>query len=120
MSTRTKTVTLGPTDGSGNFSVTVTAPGLVRAIGIDIGSLSTPDITVTDALTGANILTVAGVAADARYQPKIVATDPADGSALDATGDIAYESPACLRTMTIAVAGGGVAGVGTAYLLMDN
>jgi hypothetical protein len=120
MSTRAKQVTLGPTDGAGVFSVTVTAPGLVRGIGIVLGTLSTPDITITDALTGDNILTVAAVASNTRYQPKITATDPADGTALDTPGDVAYEAPACLRTMTIAVAGGGAVTTGTLYLLMEN
>jgi hypothetical protein len=120
MATRTKQVTLGPTDGAGAFSVTVTAPGLVRAIGIVIGTLETPDVTITDALTGDNILTVAAVAADTRYQPKLVATDPADGTLQDTVGDVAYESPACLRTMTLAIAGGGATKTGTAHLLLEN
>lgn len=120
MATRTKQITLGPTDGSGVFSVTVTAPGLVKAIGIVLGTLSTPDLTVTDALTGDAILVAAAIASNTRYQPKIVATDPADGGALDTAGDVAYESPAVLRTVTCALAGAGAATTGTLYLLMEN
>jgi hypothetical protein len=120
MSIRRKQVTLGPTDGAGAFSVSVTAPGLVRAVAVDLGTLSTPDLVITDAVTADNILTVAGIAADTRYQPKIVATDPADGSALDSAGDVAYESPACMGTMTIAITGGGAVTTGTLYLLLES
>ena len=120
MSLRVVRKTLGPTNGSGAFSQTFTAPGLVRAVGIVIGDLSTPDVAITDAATGDNILTVAGVAADTRYQPKVIATDPADGGALDTAGDVAYESPACLGSMTVAVTGAGITKTGTLYLLMEG
>lgn len=121
MAVKVKQVTLGPTDGSGNFSVAVGGiTGRVSAIAVVKGTLSTPDIAITDTITADPILTVAGVAADTRYQPKVIASDPADGSALDTAGDVAYEAPAVIRGVTIAVTGAGVATSGTLYLVIES
>lgn len=121
MALKTKQVTLGPTDGSGNFSVNLSnLTGRVAAIAVDIGDLSTPDIAVTDLVTGDAILSVAGVAADTRYQPKIIASDPADGSALDTAGDVAFTEPVLIRGAGIAVSGAGAARTGVLYLVLES
>lgn len=118
MAIRTKQINI-LTDGAGAFSVTVTAPGLIRAIGLDVGTLSTPDIDVTDAITGESALSVDGVAADAVWHPKVLAKSPA-GVALDVEGLVAYESPAILRTATIALTGAGNGTTGVLYLFLEN
>lgn len=121
MSFKVKQVTLGPTDGAGAFSVAVAnITGRVAAVAVALGTLSTPDIAVTDTITGDPILTAAGIAADTRYQPKVVASDPADGTALDTAGDVAYEAPAVIRGVSIAVTGGGDTKTGTLYLVLEN
>jgi hypothetical protein len=118
MSIRKRQVTIGPTDGAGAFSITVTAPGLVRAVGVVIGTLETPDITITDALTGDGVLAVTGVASDTRYTPKVFAQDTA-GANLSTVGDATYESPAIIQSATIVVAGGGATKTGTLYLFLE-
>jgi hypothetical protein len=124
MATRTKQVTLGPTDGAGAFSITVTAPGRVMAVGLAIGTLETPDLTITDALTGAAVFAKTGIAASARWTPRVLAQSTAGVDLAAAAGppaiDNVYGSPSILRTVTAVVAGGGDTKTGTLYLLMEN
>lgn len=119
MSVRTKTIRLGPTSSGGAFSISVTLPGKVQAIGLAIGTLSTPDVAITDSLTGAAIFSKAGIASSGRWQPKVVANGT-DGAALSTAGDVAYDAPACLQTLAIAVTGGGDTKTGTLYVQVES
>jgi hypothetical protein len=123
MTMRTRQVTLGPTDGAGAFSVTITAPGRVMAVGLVIGTLETPDITITDALTGAAIFAKTGIAASARWAPRVLEQDSAGVDIAAAAGppviNNVYGPPSIFRTVTLAVAGGGATKTGTAYLLLE-
>jgi hypothetical protein len=120
MGMKTKQISLGPTDASGDFSVDVTLQGLVKGIGLVIGTLAnTADLTITDKLTGAAIFSKSNVSANALYQPKAIPVG-VTGTALNTAGDVAYESPACLRTMHIVVAQGGDTKTGTLYVLIEG
>lgn len=90
------------TDGAGAATVDIAFRGPVRAIRVEVGDLSTPDFEITDEPAGTNILTVAGVAADANYYPQVATTDPADGTAGDD-----FTSPVVFGKLRIAVTGGG-------------
>lgn len=107
------------TDGAGAFAQTITAPGKTVAVGLVIGSLSTPDVTLTDFLTGGAIFAKAGIASSGIWQPKVVAVSVA-AAALNTAGDVAYDSPACLRSLRVVVAGGGDTKSGTLYVLVEN
>ncbi|MGD0247809.1 MAG: hypothetical protein ABSB75_02035 [Candidatus Limnocylindrales bacterium] len=93
------------TAGAGTGSVSVATSGLVRAIGILKGDLDTPDIAITDGLTGAPVLSVAGVAADTRYQPSVPQQDES-GADLD-TDPIIYGPPVITGRMDVAISGAG-------------
>lgn len=107
------------TDGAGAQSKAITAPGKIVAVGLVIGSLSTPDVTLTDDLTGGAIFAKASIASSGIWQPKVVAVSVA-AAALNTAGDVAYDSPACLRALRIVVAGGGDTKAGTLYVLVEN
>ena len=119
MALRTKTIRLGPTSSGGAFSIDVNLPGKVQAVGLAIGNLSTPDVAITDLLTGAGIFAKTGIAASGRWQPKIVAQGT-DGDDLDTGGDVAYDAPTCFGNLHIVVAGGGDTKSGTLYVQVES
>jgi hypothetical protein len=122
--TITRAIRLGPTTSEGDFERTVpNITGAVRAIGIVLGTLDTPDITVEDALTEAAILTVEAVAAEARYQPVVPLQDTA-GADIEGTEDPDYAPvlgpPVLLRGVTVTVAGGGAATSGVLHITLER
>ncbi len=119
MALKTKQVTIGPTDGAGAFSIDVNLPGKVVAVGVVIGTLAnTVDLAITDLITGAAIFSKSNISATALFQPKMVPVSVA-AAALNTAGDVAYDSPACLRQAHIVLAQGGDTKTGTLYLLVD-
>ena len=101
------------TDGSGDASEDLVVAGVIRKIFIDLGTLTTPNVTIIDKDTGETILGVTGVAADTPYQVKILAkgTDGANLSAI-------YTLP-CATTVTITIASGGVTKTGEVEFYLD-
>ncbi len=64
------------TDGAGAASATVRGAGMIiRRIDLELGTLSTPDVDITDEPTGTSVLSVDAVAADATYYPTIRGQD---------------------------------------------
>lgn len=104
------------TDGAGAASATVRAGGVIlRAIHVEIGTLSTPDIEITEEPEGTTVLSVVGVAADTRYVPTMEGADDA-GAAV--TGS-ALPVPV-LDRIQIAVTGGGDTKSGRVVLLLER
>jgi hypothetical protein len=104
--------------GSGTGSIHVTTSGLVRAIGLLVGTLETPDIAITDGLTGAPVLSVTGLAADTRYQPSVPQQDE-DGADLD-TDPIIYAPPVITGRMDVAITGAGNNHLGQLVLVIER
>jgi hypothetical protein len=121
----TKAVTLGPTNASGDFSIDVEAHGLIRAVGVVIGTLAnTVDLTITDALTTAAVVAKTNIAASVRFQPKVL-QQGATGADLAANAgppaiDNVYDSPAVFRNAHIVIAQGGDTKTGTLYLEIER
>lgn len=101
MSTTTKVVSL-TTDVAGNASVEIRLYGVIVGLGIRIGTLSTPDITVTDGLTGASVFAKTGIATDLRVQPRVLVQDSA-GDNIATT----YDKAVVTGVLRVVVAGGG-------------
>lgn len=53
------------TAADGSYTYERPFRGTVRAVEVDTGDLSTPDITITDGIYGTSVYTVAGLSADA-------------------------------------------------------
>ena len=104
------------TDASENASEDLVIAGIIRKIFIDLGTLETPNITITDKDTGETILGVTGVAADTPYQVKILAKGT-NGSNL--TGDHNIYTLPCATTVTITIASGGVTKTGEVEFYLD-
>lgn len=100
------------TDGAGAFSTDVSYRGQLIAVKVELGDLSTPDIALSDSTDDRNLLTVAGIAADAVYHLQAATADPADGTAGDS-----FVAPAVFGGVTVAVTGGGATKVGKIKLL---
>ena len=95
---------------------TVRAGGcIVRAIRVLVGTLSMPDITITEQPSNTTILAVTGLAADASYVPLMVGQDHAGA---DITGS-AVPIPVVDR-IQIAIAGGGDTKTGQVSLLLER
>jgi len=104
------------TDGTGVASATVRAGGLkLLAIEVELGTLSTPDIAITDEPSTRELLSVAGLAADAHYTCGVQLQDT-DGTNL--TG--AFGVPIVTGRIEIAVTGGGAAKSGNVTLVMER
>jgi hypothetical protein len=99
------------TDGS--FAQNIHVTGQVAAVFVDIGNLSTPDITLTDLLTGKVVLAKAGLAASDLFQTKAVVQKAADGTDLTAVDAVPV-----FGTLHVAVAGGGDKVSGTIYVMV--
>jgi len=123
VSVTTKQVAI-TTAADGSFSQVITCPGEILAIGLVIGNLSTPDIAITDTLTGAAIFSKAGIAASARFQPRVLGQTSAGVDIAAAAGppaiDNVYVPPACFRQLSIAVTGAGDTKSGTLYILVER
>lgn len=116
MSISTRVVPL-VTNASGVASATVRAGGCrLVAVKVEVGTLDTPNIDITDEPSGTVLLSLAAQASDGVYQPMFAASDPADGSALAG----AFAEPAVFGRFEIAVTGGGDTLTGEITLLLER
>ena len=102
------------TDGStGAADGTVDIYGEILGVWVDKDDLSTPDVDLSDTVTGELFLTVNGVASDTMYHPKVLATTNA-AAALTVTGNtyVNYFIGNC----TIAITGAGNTKSGSIYI----
>jgi hypothetical protein len=103
------------TDASGDFSATFHVYGTLHGVFVELGDLSTPDITISDDVREVDLLDVSGVAADTFYQLSSQLQGD-DGS--DLTG--AFGPPAIMGSLLVEVAGGGNAKSGTISCLISK
>jgi hypothetical protein len=103
------------TDGSGDFTYENVFRGVINAVVINVGDLSTPDIAISDGVYEVSVLDLSGVAADARYQPVVAVQD-------DSGADIAdvYGPPAIFGSLKVVVAGGGANKSGSIDLMVTT
>jgi hypothetical protein len=95
------------TDAAGAYSWERSFRGVIDAIEVQIGDLSTPDIDITDETYSLSFLSVNGLAADTVYFPGEFLQDNA-GVDLAAGTSIKAGTPAvCMGSLKIAVTGGG-------------
>lgn len=102
------------TDGS--FSADVRLYGCVVAVGLRIGTLSTPDVVITDGLTGAAVFSKAGIASDGRWQPQVLLQDDAG---VDLSPDV-FGAPAVTGILRVAITGGGSEKSGSLVILFTD
>ncbi len=96
------------TDPSGDFTYERLFRGVILAIEVDTGDLSTPDIDITDDTYSLTFLSVNGVAADAVYFPSEFLQDSGgDPDALVGTAMKGAFPAVCMGVLKIVVAGGG-------------
>lgn len=102
-----KTITVR-TAADGHYTWQRYFTGVIDAIELEIGDLSTPDLAVTDDTHTLNILTVTGVAATTVYYPSTF-LEAADGTtaALVGTGMKGATSRPFIGVLKIAVTGAG-------------
>jgi hypothetical protein len=106
-----KRIALSP-NAAGDYAVDQRVSGQIIAIFVDLGTLSTPDVTVTDLTTGDVILTAAGIAADKVFMPRRLVQGAADGADIVAM----YDAPVVLNTAHVVVAGAGNKTSGDLYI----
>lgn len=108
------------TAADGTFSQEVRVPGEILGVFLDIGTLSTPDLTITDKLSAKDILNVDAVAASTQYRPKALAQSVAGVDLAAAAGPPVvaneWEPVVCYGIATVAVAGAGDTKSGTVYI----
>jgi hypothetical protein len=102
------------TDGTATVK-TSAHPGLLIGVNVIKGTLSTPDITITDEPLGTVLLDVDGLATDAQY--RLVAAAQGDDGA-NVVG--AYAPPVVLGRIQVAVSGAGSKKEGQVTLLVDR
>lgn len=100
------------TAADGSFETEVHAQGALRAVAIDIGDLSTPDVTITDTFDDTDVFADTGIAGDARYYPTTDDPNSADGEG--------FPAPMIIQRATVTVAGGGNAKSGVLYLMIER
>ncbi len=108
------------TAADGSYTYTRQFSGTIRAIEIQIGDLSTPDIAITDDTYSINILTLTGVAASATHRPSAF-LEAADGTtaALVGTAMKGATAISIMGVLKIAVTGAGDTKRGTIRILYD-
>ncbi len=96
------------TNSSGAYTWQRYFTGVIDAIEVDIGTLSTPDVAITDDTHTISILSVAGVAATTVYYPSAF-LEAADGTsaALVGTAMKGATSRPFIGVLKIAVTGAG-------------
>lgn len=108
------------TDTNGDFVADAKVQGEIIAIALDIGDLSTPDVTVTDSKTSEAIFAKTGIASSDTWNPRKLATTGAGVDLAAAAGppaiDNVYVPPVCLGTLHVVVAGAGSIKSGTLYV----
>lgn len=114
MGTTAKVVSL-TTDLGGNASLDVRLYGVIVGLGIRLGTLTTPDVAVTDGLTGAEVYSDTGLVADTRVIPRVLVQD-ASGSDIAAT----YDKPVITGTLHVAITGGGATKTGELVIVYES
>lgn len=114
-----RTVTIR-TAADGSFTNSRVLRGIIRAITVELGTLSTPDIDVTDDTYSQTFLSVNGVAADTTYYPStfLQAADGTD-AALVGTGVKGAGPAVCMGALKVVVTGAGDTKVGHIRFLYD-
>lgn len=115
---RIYTVSLTTPGGNGeDVSKTFDIYGEILGIWLDIGNLSSPDIDISDTVTGEKCLTVDAVGSDTMWHPKILCTTNAAG-ALTATGNTLQNY--YIGKCTVAITGAGEEKTGVIYIYVKN
>jgi hypothetical protein len=115
MSIQVKSVPI-VTDGSGDALNTVRAGGVIlRQIRIELGTLTTPDITITEEPEGTSILALTGLNADKTVTPLVVGQDDAGEDIVGSAAALPVYSRIQIQT-----AGGGNAKTGRVVFLLER
>ncbi|MDP8238349.1 MAG: hypothetical protein P9X24_04610 [Candidatus Hatepunaea meridiana] len=101
----------------GAVSTTLDLYGEIMGIWLDIGTLSSPDIDISDTTSGELCLTVDAVGSDTMWHPKILCTNNAAG-ALTATGNTLQNY--YIGNCTVAITGAGDNNTGEIYIYVKN
>jgi hypothetical protein len=101
-------------DGSATLSITQFY-GVIEAIAVRLGSLDTPDVTITDGLSAGSVLAVSGLATDKRYHPRVLAQDDSGANITDN-----YTRPAISGQLKIVIAGGGNKKTGSVIVVWED
>jgi hypothetical protein len=114
-----KTVSIR-TAADGSYTWSRSFRGTIRAIEIQLGDLSTPDIAITDDTYSTNILTLTGISASAVHRPSAF-LEAADGTtaALVGTGMKGATAISIMGVLKVAVTGGGDTKSGKVIILYD-
>ncbi len=97
------------TDAAGAFDQNFHLSGQIVGISLDVGDLSTPDLTLSDLDTAEVIYAKTAIAADLVAQPRRLVQLNTTGADIAAT----YDAPVVMRTLRVLVAGGGNTLTGT-------
>lgn len=104
------------TGGTGAFTERFHVGGKVlRVIEVAVGDLSTPDIDITQEPASESVLSVNGLAADARYYPQVAGQDssgvdisvPVDDGGSGTSNVGPFVSPYITDDVEVAITGGG-------------
>lgn len=103
------------TDGTGAASATVRGVTILRRIDFSLGTLSTPDLDITDEDSGVVVLSVDGLSADDQFFPTVLGTTSA-GADLAGAG-LAFP---VMGRLQIEVSGGGASKSGGLLILYET
>lgn len=103
------------TASDGTYEWNATVYGALKGITIDLGTLETPNIVITDEAAGVTLLTRTALAASAYVQPGAAMLDNA-GVAIEG----AYGSPVVHGSLRVAVTGGGDTKTGRVRFLLET
>jgi hypothetical protein len=104
-------------NGDGDDQSTVRAAGCkLLGVKVEMGTLTSMDVAITDEPSGAALLSLTGVAADGVYQPAVAMADSADGTALAG----AFAIPVVFGRLQVAIANGDADETGEITLLVER
>ncbi|MGD0248290.1 MAG: hypothetical protein ABSB75_04480 [Candidatus Limnocylindrales bacterium] len=115
MSLLVKRVPITVTAGGDDTTTVRLGPCVLRMIRVELGTLDTPDIDITEEPNAKSILSVDGVAADTDYLPTNLGSDP---SGVDVVG-AALPVP-ILNRLVIVTAGAGNATTGEIIFVYEH
>lgn len=117
------------TNGDGDATATVRlGPCVLRMVRLKVGTLTTPDVTITAEPVGTTLLDVSAVAADTDYTlagkvQDSTGADVASGPIPDGNGGVtvnAWSSVPVLDRLQVVVAGGGANKTGELTFLYEH
>lgn len=104
-------------NGDGEASGTVRAAGAkLLGVQVEMGTISSMDVAITDEPSGRSLLALSGQSADAQFQPAQQLADPADGT--DLTG--AFGVPTVFGRLEVAVTNGDEAAQGEITIVVER